>query len=103
MLLGNLVIDPSINEAYTTAKQAFATNITRDVQFRKGQLRQIMRMVNENEKDIVRAICSDLPKPAFEADICETSLIRNATETMLSFFDDYAKVRNDKVFHKNRQ
>jgi len=48
-------------------RQAFATGRTRDVQWRKQQLRQIEKMMAENESAIATALAEDLGRKPFEA------------------------------------
>lgn len=51
-----------INQRIKEAKDAFATGKSKDVKFRKTQLKRLVRLVRENEQLICDAIKADLNK-----------------------------------------
>ena len=52
-------------------RQTFATGRTRDVEWRKQQLLQLQRLMEENEAAIVKALAEDLDRNPFEAFIAD--------------------------------
>src|ERR1700742_1213402 len=52
-------------------RQIFATGRTRDVEWRKQQLLQLQRLMEENEAAIVKALAEDLDRNPFEAFIAD--------------------------------
>lgn len=54
---------PSSSEVVRIARQAFNSGRTRPVEWRKQQLRNLLRMVEENEKLLCEALYKDLRKP----------------------------------------
>jgi aldehyde dehydrogenase (NAD+) len=66
----------SIAETVARLRQTFATGRTRDIQWRKNQLLQLAKLVEENEPAIAAALAEDLdrnPVEAFIADIATTA------------------------------
>lgn len=51
-----------IDQIVKDAKQAFQTNRTKDIKFRKKQLRNLIKLVDENEDLICQALEADLNK-----------------------------------------
>jgi aldehyde dehydrogenase (NAD+) len=66
----------SIAETVARLRQTFATGRTRDIEWRKNQLLQLAKLVEENEPAIAAALAEDLdrnPVEAFIADIATTA------------------------------
>ncbi|MDT5175335.1 MAG: aldehyde dehydrogenase [Mycobacterium sp.] len=66
----------SIAQTVALLRQTFATGRTRDIQWRKNQLLQLAKLVEENEPAIAAALAEDLdrnPVEAFIADIATTA------------------------------
>lgn len=74
-----------------SVRKAFATNVTRDLTWRKTQLKNIGRMIDENETELNAAILKDLNKHAMETSVFEFGLIRNAITHSLNNIDRWAK------------
>ena len=66
---------PSSAEVVRIARQAFNSGRTRPVEWRKQQLRNLLRMMEENEELLCEALFNDLRKP---------KQVRFGTEPMLS-------------------
>ncbi|OBK14161.1 aldehyde dehydrogenase family protein [Mycobacterium asiaticum] len=67
---------PNIAETVARLRRTFATGRTRDIAWRKHQLEQLARLVEENEPAIAAALAEDLdrnPVEAFIADIATTA------------------------------
>nr|QTQ95047.1 aldehyde dehydrogenase family 3 member H1 [Paeonia lactiflora] len=56
----------------------FASGKTRSYEWRASQLKNLIKMVNDNEKDIIDALHSDLAKPELEAFISEISMLKSS-------------------------
>ena len=75
------------------ARLAFRSGRTRNVDFRRKQLKNLFRMVEENEPLLVQALYKDLKKPSFEARMIETDYILNDIRGMLYNLDEYTAPR----------
>jgi len=71
----------------------FASNKTRDIQWRREQLQQIKLLVNENESAFLAALKSDLAKPALESWITEISYVTGDVEHVLKRLNRWTKRR----------
>lgn len=60
-----------------TARKAFNSGVTRDVQWRLKQLQGLLDLVEENAADLKQAVAKDLNKPGFEADLMELMVLKN--------------------------
>lgn len=74
-------------------QQFFNSNSTRDLEWRKQQLQQIKRLVNENEQVFIDALASDLGKPAQEAWITEVSYVTGDVDHVCKRLSAWAKKR----------
>lgn len=83
-----------INQAVKEAKQAFLDGKTKDVKFRKTQLRKFLKLLNDNKKDICNALKADLNKPSFETLLCEYNLLVNELIELENQIDDFVKPEN---------
>jgi aldehyde dehydrogenase (NAD+) len=75
-------------------QQFFASNVTRDISWRKNQLQQIKRLVNENEQAFLDALLSDLGKPAQEAWITEVSYVTGDVDHVCKKLNNWSKKRS---------
>lgn len=71
----------------------FRSQITKDLNFRRDQLKAFLRMINENEKRIVSALHQDLNKCEFESNFCEITLLKNELRLMIDNLNKFAKNR----------
>lgn len=99
-----------INLIIKDVKEAFLTGKTKSVKFRKQQLRQLYKLIEDNKNEICEALKADLNKPPFETSLCELNLLVNEILEFLHQLDDFAKPENkaktlltmfDKVFVQN--
>ena len=58
-------------------RAAFNSGKTKDVTFRKTQLKAMKKMLDENESLIEKALIRDLRKPQFETVLAEIEVVRN--------------------------
>ncbi|XP_072298518.1 aldehyde dehydrogenase family 3 member B1 [Eucyclogobius newberryi] len=75
-------------ESYSAVLQrlrtAFLSGVTVPEQFRRTQLNQLLRLLQENEEKIVEALHKDLAKPKFEAVVADLALVINELGYALS-------------------
>ncbi|MDN3653897.1 aldehyde dehydrogenase family protein [Thalassotalea ponticola] len=72
-------------------KAYFQQGTTRNIAWRKQQLTQIKKLVNDNEQAIIAALKADLGKPSQEAWITEISYITNEVDHALSKLKSWLK------------
>ena len=80
-----------ISKAIKEAKEAFRTGKTKNLKFRKQQLKKFENLVYENKDDICAALRADLNKPPFETLLCEYNLLVGELAELQHLLDDYAK------------
>ncbi|XP_063242291.1 aldehyde dehydrogenase, dimeric NADP-preferring-like isoform X2 [Bacillus rossius redtenbacheri] len=73
------------------AKKAFLSGKTRSIKFREKQLRQLLKMYEENEDQILSALATDLCKPRQEAITTELEVLKNDLLHIIYNFKDWAK------------
>lgn len=81
------------NEQLTKHQQFFFNNNTRDLNWRKQQLQQIKRLVNDNEDAFLTALAEDLGKPAQEAWITELSYVTGDVDHVCKKLNSWANKR----------
>lgn len=74
-----------------TARRAFASGLTRDVFFRREQLKKLYKLLDENEKQFVDALRCDLKKPRFESIMTEVDFVLNDIRSALNNLDAWIK------------
>ena len=67
----------NLGQIVTRVRAAYNTGKTRDVTFRKEQLRSMKKMLDENESLLEEALIKDLRKPKFETVLAEIEVVRN--------------------------
>lgn len=87
----NFLSANELNQIVKEAKEAFSTNRTKDVKFRKDQLKKLTKLLEENKDDICAALKADLNKPPFETLLCEFNLLINEILEMLHEVDSFAQ------------
>ncbi|RWS25921.1 Aldehyde dehydrogenase family 3 member B1-like protein [Leptotrombidium deliense] len=73
------------------ARSAFNSNVTKNVEFRKEQLKALRRLLVENENVFVDALKQDLKKPNFETIMTELEVVKNEITGMLMNIDSWSK------------
>lgn len=74
-----------LSRSVSELKQTFKTGRTRDVEWRKAQLKGIIKLLDENELQIFQALERDLgkhPVEAYRDEVCPSSI----PFTLSSFF-----------------
>jgi aldehyde dehydrogenase (NAD+) len=84
---------PDLDAAALVAslRATFATGRTRDLAWRKEQLRALRRMLAEREDDLLGALRTDLGKPAIEAFLTELAFVRAEIDVTLKQIDRWVK------------
>ncbi|XP_071547048.1 aldehyde dehydrogenase, dimeric NADP-preferring-like isoform X2 [Panulirus ornatus] len=73
------------------AREAFLSGKTRDVEFRRKQLKALKRMYEENETAFCTALAKDLNKPRQESVLLELNLLKDDLTHILSRLDDWTQ------------
>jgi aldehyde dehydrogenase (NAD+) len=81
------------SQQLTQHQRYFSSHKTRDLNWRKNQLKQIKLLVNENEQAFLDALKADLGKPALEGWITEVSYVAGDVDHMLKHLDKWTKKR----------
>jgi len=79
------------------ARVVYKSGRTRDVEWRKTQLRNLLRMVEENEDEIAQALKTDLNKSIWEAQLHELLMFKNETNETLLDLDEWTKPTKQKA------
>ncbi len=74
-----------------SVKKSFSKSLTLDVKWRREQLKNLLRLLSENEKELVDALKKDLNKHHLEASVFEFNLIKTAINHSLSHLDEWMK------------
>jgi aldehyde dehydrogenase (NAD+) len=69
--------------AIHSARLAFASGRTRSSDFRRQQIKQILRLIVENESTLVEAVGKDLRRPEFETRLAEAEFVANDARSQL--------------------
>jgi aldehyde dehydrogenase (NAD+) len=72
-------------------KAYFMQGQTRNVQFRKKQLRKLFSMVEQQEKEFIHALYQDLGKSEYEAYVTEIAMIYEEIKYALKHINQWAK------------
>ncbi|KAI5820328.1 Aldehyde/histidinol dehydrogenase [Pyronema omphalodes] len=77
-------------DSYTTLFRTFASGRTKDLAWRKWQLKQVWWMFDENEAAILAALKSDLNRSEFESYVCDVRGVREDVLRTLKNIDKWA-------------
>ncbi|KAL0278233.1 UNVERIFIED_CONTAM: hypothetical protein PYX00_000109 [Menopon gallinae] len=78
------------------ARIAFQSGKTRSLDFREQQLKNMLRMLVENEKEFVQAMATDLRKATLESVLFEVEMLANETRNFLHNFREWCKPQKPK-------
>lgn len=78
-------------EFLDNARCAFASGITKNIIFRREQLKQLYKLLDDNEAEFVEALRSDLKKPRFESVMTEVDFVLNDIRSALNNLDSWTK------------
>lgn len=80
-----------IQDAFKKLKESFRSGKTRDVEYRKDQLRELLRLMEENEDAIAEALAKDMHKPKQEAVLAEVLMVKSDITYALNNLSDWVK------------
>lgn len=93
-VMGTLIINidtPLLPQALIKAREAFARNVTRSVDFRIRQLKQLRACIDDNYDQFLGALREDFRKPKFESVITELEFVKNDIKYQLDHIHQYVK------------
>lgn len=70
--------EASADEMVARLREAFASGKTRSYEWRAAQLKSIIKMIDEEEENIMEALQADLSKPKLESFVHEISLAKSS-------------------------
>lgn len=84
----------NITRIIRAQKAFFQSHKTKDLIYRKTQLRLLYQVIKSNEKEIFAALFKDFAKSEFESYTSETGLVMNEISSQLKNLDKWAAPRN---------
>ncbi|XP_063385755.1 aldehyde dehydrogenase, dimeric NADP-preferring isoform X3 [Cydia fagiglandana] len=81
----------NIEEVVQRARDTFARGVTKPLAWRKQQLKNLLRMYEENYNAMVEALHKDLRRSKMEAVLLEVDYLINDLKSMLHHIDEWAK------------
>ncbi|XP_036233737.1 aldehyde dehydrogenase, dimeric NADP-preferring isoform X4 [Bactrocera oleae] len=72
-------------------RTAFASGKTKDVNFRRKQLENLLKMYEEHENEMISALDADLRRPKQESLVVETEFLKNDIKHILYNLEDWVK------------
>ncbi|KAG9509337.1 Aldehyde dehydrogenase family 3 member B1 [Fragariocoptes setiger] len=94
---GSVVMKQQQDNAIERARKVFASGLTKDVKFRRTQLKALKALLNDNKEAIFEAVKGDLEKPEFETSLHELLLLENDIHEFLGELE-----KHDKPEHKTK-
>lgn len=79
------------DDAISAARCAFASGQTKNILFRREQLKQLYKLLEDNEHQFVEALRSDLKKPRFESMMTEVDFVMNDIRSALNNLNSWVK------------
>jgi len=79
------------NDILQSQREFFNKNTTKDIHFRKKQLKTLKRVLKEREKDLCEAIAKDIDKSVFETFATELLTIHTEINTALKKLNKWSK------------
>ena len=77
-------------DSYSTLFSTFATGKTKDLRWRKWQLKQVWWMITENENEILAALNQDLNRHDFESHGADLLGLKNDTLEHIEHLEEWA-------------
>lgn len=87
----------SLPPLLSSLRTTFESGKTKDIEFRKAQLKQFWKLVDENEPTLRDALLKDVGKPLVESAGLELSLFKNEVVFMLESLDEWLAPENPMV------
>lgn len=80
-----------MNEIVLGLRKAFNSNVTKNAAWRVKQLKNLEKLLSENENEICEALKKDLNKHRQESVLYEIGMTKNAITHILNNFEEYVK------------
>ncbi len=84
-----------------TQRDFWNTNVTKSIDFRKGQLLKLKNVILQNEQKIYAALKSDLNKSEYESYLTEVSIVIGEINSALKNLDKWSKPHKKKTPFSN--
>ena len=81
----------NFNALITSQNKFFASNKTKDITFRKEQLKKLLTVLQKNEKPLCDALWTDLHKPEFEAYATELGIVYSEIREAISKLKSWSR------------
>lgn len=78
-----------IDEIVKKARQTFQSGKTLDIEFRRRQLKQLLKLINENEEQFVKSLKDDMKRSRFETIMSDTEIPRDEVLHLIYHLDEY--------------
>ena len=83
-------------EIIENQRKYFLTNETKDIKFRKRQLKNLLKAIHQNQDKILDALQKDLGKSHIEGYMCEISLVIEEIKYMLKHLKGFSRAKKVK-------
>ncbi|XP_068144779.1 aldehyde dehydrogenase family 3 member B1 isoform X1 [Drosophila tropicalis] len=87
----NIDIMTTFDDTLQRARSAFASGKSRDINFRRKQLENLLRCYEEHENDMINALEADLRRPKQESLVVETEILKNDVKHILYHLKEWVK------------
>lgn len=84
-------------ELVSSLRSSFRSGRTRPMEWRRAQLEGLLRMLDDHEDELVRAVQDDLGRPTMEAFSADIGTVRVEIKHTLKHFESWAKSRRVNV------
>ncbi|XP_068144783.1 aldehyde dehydrogenase family 3 member B1 isoform X5 [Drosophila tropicalis] len=81
----------TFDDTLQRARSAFASGKSRDINFRRKQLENLLRCYEEHENDMINALEADLRRPKQESLVVETEILKNDVKHILYHLKEWVK------------
>ncbi|CAH0764290.1 unnamed protein product [Diatraea saccharalis] len=81
----------NLTETVQRARDAFSRGVTRPIEWRRQQLKALMRMYQENKQAMIEALRQDLRRSKMEAVLLEVDFLINDLANTLHYLDEWVK------------
>ena len=78
-----------IDDIVSKARATFRSGKTLDIEFRRQQLIQLLRLINQNEELFVSSLQKDMKRSRFETIMSDTEITRNEVLHLIYHLDEY--------------
>ncbi|XP_063864337.1 aldehyde dehydrogenase, dimeric NADP-preferring-like isoform X2 [Scylla paramamosain] len=83
-------MSPNFKKVVERSRSAFNSGRTLSLEFRKQQMKQLLKLYEENQQDFIEALKSDVRKPKMEAFVFEVNAVKSDVTYILRRLDKWA-------------